>query len=600
MKYYFLISFLFSSVFGFSQYKKIQIIHSDNTFQNEEKYPGAIVALGNVMIEHEGATLQCKQALIYQETNVVKAFGEVFVNQGDTVTQRSKYVHYNGKTKMAKSWGNVVLKDPQMTLTTDTLHFDRENQILIYKNYATLKDTTNTLNSEIGNYFLKTNKFQALSKVIITNPDNKITSDQLDYYTNTGIADLFGPTTIIDLKENNTLYSEEGHHNSKTRISHFIKNAKILYQDRIIEGDSLYYDEDRQFASATGNIIVTDTVNNSIIKGGYSEYFEAIDSVFIVGKPVAINLVENDSMYIHGDTLLVTGKQDARILRAYHHVKFFKKDLQGKCDSLFTNEATGLTKMYRRPILWNDVNQITGDTIHFLSNKETNELDSLKVYTNAFVIKQDSSGGFSQIKGKNLYGKFVKDTLDNILVSGNGQMINYNRNEDKELVAITKMTCSNMEFVFKDGGINLIKYLTKPEGKTYPPSKFPKEEGKLSGFIWRQEEQPLTKDDIFNHDKGDDALIKAIIEAEQTARKEAKEAAELQRIEQEKENVRIEQAKLLEKENTGDKKIDSSDQKDKSDKKPSDSKDIGENSTTPTQSIQNETPKDSIKPPKRK
>jgi len=546
LKNYLFILFIFISLFGYSQNKRIQIVHSDNTFQNEEKYPGAIVALGNVMIEHEGATLQCKQALIYQEENMVKAFGEVFVNQGDTITQQSKYVHYNGKTKMVKSWGNVILKDPKMTLTTDTLHFDREKQILIYKDHATIKDSTNTLKSQIGNYFLETNKFQALSKVVITNPDNIITSEHLDYYTNTGIADLYGPTTIIDLKENNTLYSEEGHHNSKTRISHFIKNAKITYKDRIIEGDSLYYDENRQFASATGHIVVTDTINNSIIKGGYSEYFEALDSVFIIKNPMAISLIDNDSMYIHGDTLLVTGKQDARIIRAYHHVKFFKKDLQGKCDSLYSNEATGLTKMYRRPILWNDVNQITGDTIHFLTNKKTNELDSLKVYNKSFVIKKDSSGGFSQIKGKDLFGKFVKDTLDNILVSGNGQMINYNRNEKDELVAITKMTCSNMEFHFDKGAINLIKYLTKPEGKTYPPSMFPEDEEKLAGFLWRINEQPLTKNDIFKHDKGDDELIKAIIKAEITARKEAKEAAELQRKAQEKEAERIEAAKLLE------------------------------------------------------
>lgn len=567
MKYYFLTLVLFISTIGFSQHKKIQIIHADNTFQNEEKYPNAIVALGNVMVEHEGATLQCKQALIYQEANIVKAFGEVFINQGDTITQSSKYVHYDGKTKMAKSWGNVILKDPKMTLTTDTLHFDRDKQILLYQNHATIKDSANTLKSEIGNYFLKTNKFQALSKVQITNPDNTIDSDHLEYFTDSGIADLYGPTTITDLKEHNTLYSEKGHHNSKTRISHFIKNAKILYKDRVIEGDSLYYDENRQFASATGNIVVTDTINNSVIKGGYSEYFEALDSIFIINKPLAINLVENDSMFIHGDTLLVTGKQDARIIRAYHHVKFFKSDIQGKCDSLYSNEALGLTKMYRRPILWNDVNQITGDTIHFLTNKETNGLDSLKVYNKAFVIKKDSTGGFSQIKGKNLFGKFVNDTLDNILVSGNGQMINYNRNEKEELVAITKMTCSNMEFQFDAGDIKLIKYLTKPEGKTYPPSKFPEDEGKLAGFLWRQEEQPLTKEAIFIRDKGDDALIQEIIKAEKVARKKAIEAAELQRKEQEKQETRLEEAKALNKQKNSDKEQSSNANQEKSDAK---------------------------------
>ncbi|MEN8193613.1 MAG: OstA-like protein [Bacteroidota bacterium] len=536
------ILFVFVTVAAFSQQRKIQLIHSDNTIKDETKYPKAIVALGNVMVEHEGATLACKQALIYQEANIIKAFGDVVINQGDTIIQNSKYVHYDGKTKTAQSWGNVVLTDPKMTLTTDTLHFDRVKQLLFYRDHATIKDSTNTLESQIGHYYLETNKFQALSKVIITNPDNKVTSEHLDYYTDTGISNLYGPSTIEG--KDNTLYCEEGFNDSKKRISHFIKNAKLIYQDRIIEGDSLYYDENMKFASATGNIVVTDTINNSIVKGGYSEYFEDKDSVFVVNKPIAISTVENDSTYIHGDTLLVTGEQDKRIIRAYHHVKLFKTDLQGKCDSLISNESTGLTKMYRRPVLWNDVNQITGDTIHFLSDTITEKLDSLKVYNNAFVIKKDSTGGFSQIKGKNLYGKFVKDTLDNIYVLGNGQMINYNRDENKKLQGITKMTCSNMKFVFKKGQLDNLLYTIMPEGKTYPPSKFPKSEEKLPGFIWRENERPITKDDVFTYDEGDDELIQVIISKEREARKvrieEEKKRIEEERIKMEKEKKELE------------------------------------------------------------
>ncbi len=519
---------------GFSQQRKIQLVHSDNTIKDEANYPGALVALGNVMIEHEGASLQCKQALIYQESNLIKAFGDVIINQGDTVIQTSKYVHYDGKTKMAKSWGNVILKDPKMTLTTDTLHFDRTNQLIYYRNHAIIKDSMNTLKSNIGKYFLKTNKFQAQTKVVITNADNIVTSEHLDYYTNTGVSNLYGPSTI-EGKES-TLFCEKGYHNSKSKISHFLKNAKVIYDDRVIEGDSLYYDENRKFASATGNITVTDTLNNSIVKGAYSEYFQDLDSVFVIGKPVAISTVENDSTFIHGDTLLVTGKQDFRVIRAYHHVKFFKKDMQGKCDSLYTDEAKGLTKMYRRPILWSDVNQITGDSIQFLTNKETKKLDSLKVYTNAFVIKRDSTSGFSQIKGKDLFGKFENDQLSEIFVSGNGQMINYNRDENKELIGITKMICSNMSFLFKEGELETLKYTIKPEGKTYPPSKFPAEEEKLPDFIWRQSEQPLTKEAIFIHDIGDELLIAEIIKEEKAARIVAFEVAkqkEKEKLEQE-------------------------------------------------------------------
>ncbi len=524
MKHHIFIAFfLLNSVLLFSQEKKIQILHSDNTFKDNEKYPNAIVALGNVLVEHDGATLACKQALIYQEANLIKAFGNVFINQGDTVTQHSKYVHYNGKTKTAKSWGNVLLKDSRMTLATDTLLFDRNKQMLYYEHHAIIKDSINTLESDIGKYFLTENKFQALSKVVVTNPDSEVISNHLDYYTDTGISYLYGPSTIKD--SINSLYCEKGYHNSKTNISHFTNHAKIYYDDRTIEGDSLYYDKIRQFASATKNIIVTDTINNSILKGGYAEYFQKLDSVFVIDKPLAISLVEKDSTYIHGDTILITGKPSNRIVRAYHHVKFFKKDLQGKCDSLYTNEDLGITKMYRRPVLWNEENQITGDSIYFTSNKQTQKMDSLKVYNNAFVISKDTIDGFNQIKGKFLYGKFIGEELDNILVKGNCEIISYNRNEETELIGITKMKSSSMTVQMLNGQAQDIFFITKPEGKTYPKSKFPKPEEKLKDFLWREEERPLKKEDVFKHDKGDDAMINAIIQKEITAKKEAREEA---------------------------------------------------------------------------
>ena len=150
MKTNIFITLFFITFVSFSQQKKIQLIHADNTIKDDTKYPDAIVALGNVKVAHEGAILSCKQALIYQDDNIVKAFGDVVINQGDTITQTSKYVHYDGKTKMAKSWGNVVLTDPKMVLKTDTLHFDRTKQLLFYENHATINDETNTLESQLG------------------------------------------------------------------------------------------------------------------------------------------------------------------------------------------------------------------------------------------------------------------------------------------------------------------------------------------------------------------------------------------------------------------------------------------------------------------
>jgi lipopolysaccharide export system protein LptA len=501
-RFFFLLLIIFTSI-SFSQEKRKIEYYAEQQEADEEKYPGATMLLGNVKMNHEGIDLTCQRALYYQKENFFKAIGNVFIKQGDTITQTSDYADYDANSKQALSWGNVVLKDPTMTLTTDTLQFDRINQKLYYKTYATIKDATNTLKSKVGNYYLENKKFIATTRVTIVNPEHNLVSDHLDYYTETGFTYLWGPSTITNTKNNNKIYCEKGFYNTKTDISYFVKNAKLYLKERTVEGDSLYYDKKKGFASATNNIRVIDTIQNFITKGNYAEIFELKDSLFIIKKAVAISIIEKDSMFIHGDTLLVTGKTKKRIVRTYHNVKIFKSDLQGKCDSIHTNQATGLTKMYRNPVIWSDKNQITGDTIYLKSNVDTEKLDSLKVFNNAFIISKDSLSidDFNQIKGRNMFGRFEDNKLKSLLVKGNAESVYYNRNEETNIIeTITKEISSNIEFTFENGIVESIKYLTASEGKTYPPSMLPEDVKKLKDFIWRESEQPKKMEDIFIKD----------------------------------------------------------------------------------------------------
>ncbi|WP_297814996.1 OstA-like protein [uncultured Polaribacter sp.] len=497
MKHCTLLLFILFNFATNAQSKKIKIINSEQTYKNQIKYPGAIVLNGDVKVSHEGVLLYCNKALYYQSKNLLHAYGNVRINQGDTLRQTSEYTNYNGETQKVISWGNVVLTDPSMELRTDTLHFDRITQQLKYDCYATINDDSNQLKSKNGVYSTVEKKFTATTNVVVNNPENKLESNHLDYFTESGQTYFYGPSTITT--KESIAVAKKGFYDTKNGISRLIKDARIDYDNRTIEGDSIYSDKNKSFASSSGNIVVTDTINNMILKGGYAELYKDKDSVLVIKRPVAISTAEIDSLFIHGDTLLITGRPEERIIRAYHHVKFFKTDLRGKCDSLYTNQKSGITKMFKAPIIWSGENQITGDSIHLKSNKLTNKLDSLFIKKNAFIIQKDSAG-YSQIKGKDMYGKFVNNELSSLLTKGNGQVINYARDERGILVAILNMSCSNILFELKENNINTIKFLQKPEGKTYPPSKYPEDLKLLKGFLWREKEKPLTKEDIFIHD----------------------------------------------------------------------------------------------------
>lgn len=491
--------FLFLSLFSSAQESKIKILHSNQTYADQELYPDALILNGEVRVKHEGAIMTCKKALYYKVQNRLYAYGDVYVNQGDTIKQYSNHLQYDGDSKKALSWGQVRVKDKDMTLTTDTLRFDRSTQVLSYHCFGKIVTDKNILTSQVGKYFAKDKKLTAKQNVKLVNPDMTLKTGHLDYNTNSGRSYLYGPSTIKN--EDSDLYTERGIYNTKLSLGYLLSNSVIYHQNNEIRGDSLYYNQSDDFASGSGNIVITDTVNKIVVKGDYGEIYRKIDSMIVTKRPLAISIVEKDSMYIHGDTISITGSENKKLMRVYHHVKFFKSDLSGKCDSLVTRQAEGITELFNNPVLWSDKNQITGDSIRLISDKNTQKLDSLKILKNAFIVNQDSIEGYNQINGRNMFGKFKDQRLSTLLVKGNGAVVNYARSEDtKDLTAIMKMECSNIIFSLENNNIKTIRFLKQPAGKTYPPSEFPEDQALLKGFIWRGNERPLTKEDIFIHD----------------------------------------------------------------------------------------------------
>lgn len=461
---------------------------------------------------HKGVDMWCDKAIYYEDQDFIEAFSNVLVKQGDSINMVAKYVEYSGITQLAIASGDVVLTEPQSVLSTDTLYFDRVKQQAFYKTRGkVVRDTSGTITSQIGRYYLNARKYQFIQDVELVNPDYTLNTERLDFFPDTGYAYLFGPSTIVG--EGSKVYTERGFYDTNNDTGHFQRNARVDYDNRTVEGDSIYFDRNRNFASATNNITVTDTINNSIVKGHYAEVWRNQDSVFITKRALAITLQEKDSVYVHADTLMVTGKQDNRITRAYYNVRLYKSDLAGKSDSIHINHNTGLTQMInlsrfsssdafataRKPVLWNMGNQMTGDTIHLISNVKTEKLDSLKVFNNAFLVSNDSlsEDGYNQIKGQRLIGLFRDNELYNVDIIKNAEVIYYSRNSENELVGINKSKSGSINIQIEEQEIQEIRLINQIDGELYPESKFPRSGKRLRGFDWRGEEQPKSVEDLF-------------------------------------------------------------------------------------------------------
>ncbi|UNY97537.1 OstA-like protein [Zhouia spongiae] len=505
--------FIFFSLSSYAQEgKRINIVYGGDFSKDEAKYPGAAIfsKAGDrqVQFEHEGVDLWCDVAVYYQEENTIKAYGEVFFQQGDSIKMNSKRIEYDGDTKLALAEGEVNLRNNSMELTSEKVWFDRNIQEAYYDTFGTVKDSANTLTSNKGRYYITIKKYEFKSDVKIVNPNYIVESSRLDYYTNSRNAYMYGPSTITG--DDYKLYCERGFYDTKTEHGYGIKNTRIHYNNRIIRGDSVYFDKAKEFASATNNIKVIDTVSDGVVKGHYAEVYKARDSVFVTKRAVAISMVEKDSMYIHGDTLMVTGKESERIIRAFHNAKFYKSDLSGKCDSITSDEKTGITRLIRNPILWSGETQMTGDSILITSDLKTEKLDSLKVLNNAFIVQKDTLGdnAFNQIKGKDLFGKFIDNKLTQVDVVKNAELIYYLWNE-REFIGIDKRKCGSIEFMFSENEIDDVISRNEVDGNIYPDKDLPPNGRKLRGLKWYGDEMILTKDDIFDED--DNNIILPVI-----------------------------------------------------------------------------------------
>jgi lipopolysaccharide export system protein LptA len=477
--------------------KKIIVEHSDFADVNQAEMPNAFLLTGNVVVNHDGVVLTCNKAYYFQKENYIKAFGNVQLVQGDTLYLNSKYAEYNGNVKKAFATGDAVMSSPDATLSTDTISFDRNTQEVFYNNKGTIINKENTLVSKSGKYYVAEKKFQFLTEVTITNPKYVIKSNHLDYYSNSGHSYLFGPSTITS--KNNYIYTEKGFYDTKKNLSHFLRKSYIKYDNRLIEGDSLYYDRNQEFASATRNVKITDSINRGIIKGHYAEIFQKKDSMYVTKRAVAVNFVENDSVYIHGKKLMLTGKEGDRIIRAFNNVRFYKTDMSGKCDSIHSSTKTALTKLIGNPILWNGESQITGDIMHLIGNSNTKKLDSLKVLNNTFIISKDTLGtGYNQIKGLNLFGKFEDGKLHDVDVIKNAEVIYYMRNDAKELIGINKNVSSKINILFDKNTIETITFFKQVDGTIFPEEELDEHDRKFKGFKWRGDERIQSKDDIFS------------------------------------------------------------------------------------------------------
>ncbi|MEO8591377.1 MAG: OstA-like protein [Flavobacteriales bacterium] len=478
---------------------QVEILNADLWEYDTLLAAGAQRLKGNVRFKHADALMHCDSAYLYKDQRV-EAFSRVGIDQGDTLHVDADRLKYNGQDRMAHLEGNVHLRDRDMELSTPTLDYDMRARRAVYLNGGHLvsRSDGNTLSSGTGVYLADQRRFIFGRDVRLQHPDRSIVTDTMHYVTSTGVAEFFGPTDIR--QAGTTIHTLRGTYDTRNERARFSKRSSVLSKGRLLEGDSLHYDRHAGTGLAWGNVAVIDTASDLIARGDFGRYNEIEDRSMITGHAELVMLLGGDSLFLHGDTLFTaldstgTGKR----VQAHRHVRFFKTDLQGACDTLIYNTGDSLIRMFHTPILWNGTDQITGD--HIRIQLKDGMAHRLFVLKNAFLMSQADSTHFDQVTGTTMTGFFANNVLHRIIAEGNSRTVYFAR-EEKEgkeaIVGVNRADCSRIEVTLADGKVSTVSFLERPEAVLYPLDKAPPEELHMQGADWRGGERPTDRAGIF-------------------------------------------------------------------------------------------------------
>lgn len=523
--------------------EQVEILGADSLEVSQTPGSATRRLVGRVRLRHKGALMFCDLAIQNALANVVEAYGNVRILQGDTITVKGDTMYYYGNTRSSTLLGRVSLRDTKMTLTTKRLDYDMSNGLAHYPSKGRIVDKDNVLTSDEGYYDTRIKQFTFIRNVKLVNPKTTLTADSLLYNSATKLATFQGPTKIVN--KDGTLVAREGTYNTVTRISNFRKRATAYTEKYTLTGDTLDFDNQTELGIARGNVVLVGKENNTIITGNQGRYNGKAGISRVTGNAVVRSVVNKDTLYMRADTLFSydtpsgSTEKKARKLVGQRNVLVYKSDLQSRCDSLVYAVSDSTIYFYKKPIVWSDAYQMEADTL--TAKLKNNRINTLLLRGRSFVISQDSLQYFNQIKGRSITASFknVLDTirpktvsiarirpkpgqkapprvvssprpttavagplkvddktvLNRVVVEGNGQSIYYVVDDKNVFTGMNRVDCSRMTIDFKKGRVGTIRFYGSPDGILTPPKLITDDKKKLDGFRWRVTDKP-TKEQV--------------------------------------------------------------------------------------------------------
>lgn len=494
---------------------RVFLERADKLLMDEKVSTEYQVLIGNVQFRKGDMFMFCDSAHFYEASSSLNAFGNVRMEQGDTLFVYADELDYNGADELATFYGDdinpVRLINKDVELETYTFYYDIASNIGYYDNEGKITDAENQLTSGYGQYSPDTKDAEFREHVVLNDIEEKdfrMTTETLLYNTGTHIARIISPTTIVT--DSATVYSSNGIYNTDMGFSELFDRSLIVTEGgSTLTGDTIYYDQKAGFGEAFGNMVLTDSVRQTMLEGNYGCYFEKQDSAFATNRARILEYSKGDTLYMHGDTIrsYVLHDDSTHVMTAYPRVRFWRVDIQGLCDSLSFMERDSTLYMHRHPIVWNEARQILGNVIYVHFNDST--VDWAKLPEFGFTAEHVGEEFYNQLSGKEMLATFVDGNMRRLDVSGNVEVVLLPEESDSTINKIVNSESSFLTADFSAGPMQVERIKMWPDvtGTATPLYLAKKSIFYLSNFQWYEALRPKDKDDIFNIPPEMEALL---------------------------------------------------------------------------------------------
>lgn len=494
------------------------------------KFRGTLVQL----LDRDGNILNTNYLNYNTKDSIATFFNGAAMRNNDGNLIESVEGMYFSKDKLFRFKDSVAMFTDSVLISTTLMDYHTDTDIAEFKEKTVAWRDSSILYANSGRFVRPQDLFVFDKDSYILTQEQELWADKLMYYRTTGNAELYNNVQVLDTVQKSICLAHKAVYipdprkielTEKPAVAMysvekdvpdtlFLAADTILYRTRrMFEVDSAYIiqAQERIKLSAIDPIAIHDNERKAAkkksssklpagaIEGGIASDLkidkdklsgikQMSDTLNSVQMQESVDSLEYEHPVVENDTSQV------HFIDAFHNVRFYRSDVQGKCDSLVYTGLDSMARFYSNPVMWQEgKNQFTADSIQ--AQLKNNALNKINLITNAFIAMQEDSVHFNQIKSTEMAAYFADNELYRFDALG-GVTALFFMQEDSVITLMDREECKMMTAKIKDNKIKRTRSIQDLKQNVFPVFNLTADEQRLKGFEWRGAERPQTRMEV--------------------------------------------------------------------------------------------------------